>query len=103
MRAVGFVASWLFIAVFGSLFSGFVLTILWAWFIVPAFHVVQITIPQAIGISLVVGMLAPRASSSSDDKEKKKDPVDSLVTSFFVVLLAPLIALGVGAIVHAFV
>jgi hypothetical protein len=103
LKVIGVLTTSLVIIVCGAFFSGLVLSILWGWFIVPVFHVIPITIPQAIGISLVVGMIVQQ-SSSGKDKEKKDDGIGlALFTAFCVATIAPLFTLGIGAIVHAFV
>lgn len=34
--------------------GGWVISVLWGWFVVPTFHVAAITVPQAIGVDLIV-------------------------------------------------
>ena len=87
--------------VFSALFSAFVLTVLWGWFIGPTFHVGQISIPMAIGLSVAIGMFTNRSTSSEKSNEKRH--WELLLESFLVALLSPLVALIFGAIAHAFV
>lgn len=55
---------------FGAMVGGWVLSIVWTWFVIPLFPMAPIlTIPQAIGFSLVTGMLAGN-NSDSDNKER---------------------------------
>lgn len=82
--------------VVASVWSGFVLSILWGWFIVPAFHLPQISIPLAIGISLVVGMLTYQVSAQEPDKTYRKRSVT-------VAIVYPLLLLIFAAIVRAFI
>lgn len=104
MRTVGIITTALFVIVFSAIFDGFVLSVLWGWFIVPAFHVSQLTLPLAIGVSMVVAMLTNRTAGNSREQEKdKKDIGETLLSSFFIALLVPLITLGISAIVHLFV
>jgi hypothetical protein len=79
---------------------GYVLSILWGWFILPAFHTPQISIPLAIGISIVVRMFTYTNSSDQSDKSSKFSEKFALAIaiSFFL----PLYALVFGAIVHSF-
>lgn len=37
--------------------GGYVLTVLWAWFVVPTFALPQITLAAAIGLAIVVGYM----------------------------------------------
>jgi hypothetical protein len=104
LKVIGILASLLFVIVWGTLMGGLVLSVLWGWFVVPALHASAITIPQAIGLSLVVGMLT-RGLVRDDKSEKNKDTSigESLFTAFCIATIPPLFALGIGAIVHVFV
>ena len=105
LKVIGILTSLLAVIVCGAFFSGLVLSVLWGWFIVPALHANPITIPQAIGISLVVGMVVYQPSSSKDKNKGKEDESigATLFTAFCVATIAPLFTLAIGAIVHAFV
>lgn len=41
-----------------AVWYGFVLSIMWGWFVVPTFHVAPLRIPFAIGIGYIVQFLA---------------------------------------------
>ena len=86
----------------GSIVNGYVLKILWGLFIVPVFHLPTLTIAQAIGISIVVGMFTRRSSSSKKDGSNENDK-KKILTAFAEVFLMPFLALGIGWIVHQFV
>lgn len=74
---------------------GFVLVKLWSWFVAPTFHVPNLNIPVALGISLVVGMLTHQFV-------KTKEKVEYETADFLGAVLRPLLYLGIGAIYHAF-
>lgn len=76
---------------------GYVLTILWGWFIVPTFGIKAITIPQAIGLSLIVSFLTYQASKSvfADEEEPKKS-ILQVILSFII----PATCLLIGWIVN---
>ena len=101
MRVVGWIVTVVIGIVLSSAWMGYVLSILWAWFISPIFHIAPITIPLAIGLSLVVRMLTNPGYEEPDEKQKngKQQPIKFYVHAF----LYPLFALLMGAIVHAFV
>lgn len=50
-----------------SIWEGFVLTKLWAWFVVPTFGLPVLTIPIAIGLALLVGLLAHQMRNDSGE------------------------------------
>jgi hypothetical protein len=70
--------------------SGLVLSLLWAWFFVPAFGAPHLTIVQAIGAALVVRWLC------RDDKESNSDKPLKDVARLF---LEPTLVLLVGWVV----
>jgi hypothetical protein len=82
-----------------NIWSGFVLTKLWAWFIVPTFALVPLTLAPAIGVALVVSYLThqSRPSTKSD-----KDAAEQFIESVVLGLLYPAIVLFVGWIVSFF-
>jgi hypothetical protein len=53
--------------VLASTYHGFVLTKLWAWFVVPTFALPYLSLPAAIGISVIVGFLSHSGSLKTDD------------------------------------
>jgi len=77
--------------------TGFVLSQLWAWFIVPVFHVSELTVAQAIGVALVAGFVTHKPDLSEGDEARKftklatdavLHPVLFLIIAFVVRLLA---------------
>lgn len=54
---------------FASVFNGYVLSVLWRWFIVPVFHLPVLSIVQAIGISMVVTMFTYQAPEDVKGRE----------------------------------
>lgn len=105
MRIVGIVALWILLLPLSSIWYGFVLSIMWGWFVVPAFHVAGLSIVLAIGVSMAVRMITstPSPSGYKENEEKKKSAGLRLYESAMYSLLYPLFALAFGAIVHAFV
>lgn len=73
---------------------GFVLTVLWAWFVTEPFGVHQISIPEGLGIALIVGMLIYGSNDSATDRDHME--------SFISAAVAPIIMLAFGWIFHQF-
>lgn len=48
------------------IYVAYVLTYLWQWFIVPIFFVPQLTVPQAFGLTLFVGLFNYSRARSSE-------------------------------------
>jgi len=90
---LGFIA----LVVLSSIWSGFVLSIVWEWFMVPAFHLPQLSVALAIGISLTIRMVVAQYYEDSKDADKE---VTKAISSAIVY---PLIVLIFGYVVHQFV
>ncbi|MCU4119322.1 hypothetical protein [Variovorax sp. N23] len=73
---------------------GYVLSILWGWFMVPAFGLPGLTVPLAIGLALVIGFLTERSA-------KKKEDFDWGI-AIAQLIFSPAIALLIGWIVTRF-
>ncbi len=92
---------WLLVVLIGGpVWSGYVLSIMWGWFVVPIFHLPQLQIAVAIGLSIIVRMLTYDPQESD---KKKSDTEDAIVSSFCWSFLYPLLTLGVSYVVHLFV
>jgi hypothetical protein len=84
-----------------AIWSGYVLSVIWGWFVVPAFHMPYITIPVAIGLCMITRMLT--VTTPEQKKElSSKEAMDALIYSFAFDFLFPLFVLGVGYIAHLF-
>jgi hypothetical protein len=94
----GFVGLMALIAL-SSVWRGYVLTVLWAWFVVPTFGLPALALAPAIGLSLVVSFLTHQLTSKEDDK---RDFSDRMARAIGVVLLMPLFVLGIGWVVRQF-
>lgn len=82
----------------GLCWSGWVFATLWGWFIFPVIPVKQITVPEAIGITLIVSLLIGKRSV-----DKKSDLTWDLIKDRMIEwAMRPLLALSCGSIVHYF-
>lgn len=91
LTLVGAVAFVPLVSSLSALVSGYVVSTLWGWFIVPVFGIKALSIPQAIGLSLVTGYLTHQTM-----------PEDTASTAAKItnVILYPMFALGIGYVVH---
>lgn len=60
------------IIVYGMAVSGMVLAWMWFWFMVPIFHLPVLSIPQAIGISMVVSFVTKNFEIDETPPDAKK-------------------------------
>jgi hypothetical protein len=96
MEAIAVVFLFLGITIPLVLLRGWVLSVLWGWFVVTIFHLPPLGIAQAIGISIVITTFFTTTAPNTD---KKRDWWEPLIEGF----IAPLMGLGMGFIVKQFV
>ena len=82
-----------------SLFQGYVVSVLWGWFIVPVFGVPALSIVPAIGIALVVTYLTHQIQDNEAGKHGVgKQVLDGTVRA----VVKSTVALVLGWSVHLF-
>lgn len=72
------------------IWHGYVASVVWRWFMVPIFHMQELSVAQCIAISIVVWMFIPHPKiETEDDGEKSggKKLAISYSTGFFLPLL----------------
>ena len=85
------------ISIVGAIAQGWALSTLWSWFVADFLGLPLLTIPQAIGIALLVGMFfIPNL------EEKDKDVVDLFLKLISKAIFYPLIVVGLGWLVLQF-
>lgn len=84
----------------GVIWSGYVLSILLAWFLVPALGAPALGVAQAMGVTLTARMVAGHASGK-DDSEKKTTA--EKLTGLANIFVKPLVILCVGWVVKQWV
>lgn len=78
--------------------DGFVLSCLWAWFVVPYFGVKTLSVPLAVGLMLVVRKIWSRYEPRSPDTRTKSEKWASALT----LIVNPLWALLIGWVARIF-
>lgn len=99
MKSFGYFMAMVLILVLGMLWAGYVLSILWAWFMVPAFGLPAISIPLALGIALIVSYLTREITTDRTDKPY----AEMLAFKAVIATLKPFFALITGWIIRLFV
>ena len=75
--------------------SAYVLTILWGWFIVPQFGLEPLTIRFAIGLSLIITYLTYKYDHYEDDRSAQ----ERFYSQLGLAIIKPLFALFFGWII----
>lgn len=92
---VGYIA----IRTLAVMWDGYVLTVLWGWFIVPTFGAPPLKIPAAIGLSIIVAFTAHQYT---DCVQPERTFGERLARATTYSALVPACMLLVGWIVKAF-
>ena len=79
-----------------TLLRAFVLIQLWSWFVIPMFGLPILTIPFALGLSLIVGMFHPSLNPDTTDNNKNK----TIIANAF---LNPIFVLLIGWVIKTFI
>lgn len=99
MKVIGYITTFLVTIVLSALWSGYVLSVLWRWFVVPPFGAPALSVGYAIGIASVVGYLTQPYKSNADDKTRSA----LLAEGVAVAAIKPAFALLFGWVVTLFI
>jgi len=100
MKVLGWITFLLISVVLSNILSGYVLSILWGWFITPTFGLPLLSIPIAIGLSLVIRYLT---QDYNNTKNKDESFAYSLCKALIYSTIKPLFALLMGWVVKLFI
>lgn len=89
------IAGFLATCVISMIWRGYVLSILWGWFIVPTFGLPHLAITVALGISLMITLITVVSPTKKDGTTFG----DSVLNAF----MGPMMALALGFIVTLFI
>lgn len=82
-----------------TLLRGYVLSVLWGWFVVEIFHAPTLSLPGALGISTLITLLTYQYNNHKPPEEEKNSTGVSLLIPFIMNGLALLS----GWIYHQFI
>jgi len=66
LKILGVIAGLSVLILLEMLLTGWVISVLWVWFIVATFNIAALTVPQSIGIALLVGYLTKEYNTSKN-------------------------------------
>lgn len=89
---VGYSALWVATLIGGVIWHGYVLSVLWGWFIVTIFGMAPLSIPQAMGIACIAGFMKSNRRFVKDERSRS----EKMLELMFVAFLAPIVSLGFG-------
>lgn len=89
-------------AIVAIILKGWVIVMMWDWFVVPAFGSEPLTIPYAVGLIFLIGYLV-KDVGADEVEEKAKWPAARQIKSIKWSFSAPLLVVSIGWIIHLFV
>ena len=101
MAALGWIVFWFGYIIAISIVRGAVLVLLWDWFIVPKFGLPHLGIIDALGISMLVGLLTYQYDARAlrdTDKSTKEVYFEGSTTALFLYGFTVLFALVLHAL-----
>jgi putative Mn2+ efflux pump MntP len=99
MSAFGGFVGVLALLTLSSMWRGYVLTVLWGWFVVPTFGLSALALAPAIGLAMVVSFLTHQSDAT---KEQEGDFSTRMARAAGYALVMPALVLGIGWVVHQF-
>lgn len=84
--------------IFGAVWGGFVLSILWGWFVAVPFGVIVLTVPMAIGLHLTVSFM----TQSITTQQAGQTYTDFVAGQLSEIFFRPLVSLAIGWVVTFF-
>lgn len=83
-----------------AMWKGYVISVLWGWFVVPAFGLPPLSVPLAIGVALIVTLMTHQNPARQGAGGGKKD---DLAHAMWFAALLPLFGLGIGWVAKQFI
>jgi len=87
------------IAFLATIFDGFVLSVLWNWFVIPTFTLPILHVWPAVGIMLITSMFKTRIAKDEVTKDGKSH-IEKAIENLLTVFVYPLFALALGTLAH---
>lgn len=83
-----------------TILRGYVLSIMWGWFMVPTLGLPKLSIVQAIGIAAVISFLTYQDNSGTVKKQRSAS--EAFTEALVIAACYPLVVLLFGWVVHLY-
>lgn len=100
MKFIGWICTFVVFDFLSSIYSGYVLSVMWDWFIVSHFGLKALPIPFAIGLALIISFTKKQ---DSEDKSDTNELGEILLKGIVKSLAKPSMFLFFGWIVTLFI
>lgn len=103
MKNIMFVVATLVIAVLFTIYTAYVLSVLWGWFILPVFGISSPSIALIMGILLLIGIVRYDITKHTNTDKQDGNPLAKLLSNTIAVgFLVPSVSLLMGKIYTLF-
>jgi uncharacterized membrane protein len=99
MKIIGYAVTTVVFILISSIWSGYVLSKLWSWFVVTTFSLPEIGVATAIGLALTIGYLT-KGEEKADAEGKEFGEL--LLEAIIKALMKPTFTLGIGWVITVF-
>ncbi len=103
LGCIGIIILFVFMMGYSIVVGGYVISILWAWFITPIFAIPVPAIIACSGLAVFTSYITGVASNSAVAAAKRKDEGSDSSYMVIVGLIHPWMVLGLGWLIHQFV
>lgn len=98
----GWVVAFLGAGMVSVFVDGWALSTIWNWFIPPIFHLVNLSLMQAVGVAMVFSLFTRTNKLHNTDDSKKASSWEKLLEAFMVPVLTALLNVGIAWVVLQF-
>ena len=92
---VGWIVSYVVLAVLGVYMDGWALSTIWNWFIPPIFGLVSLTLMQSVGVAMVFSLFT-RTNFLKNADTRKQTSLEKFVETAIVAVFTPLFSVAIA-------
>lgn len=89
------------VLILGAIVNGWVLSLMWGWFVVPKFGLPDLAISEAIFVAMLISFLTYQYQATPSQK-RHSNPYQPLITAYFIAIFRPLLSLLFAYVVLQF-
>lgn len=100
LGCIGVAAVGVLLVVVSAILNGFVISVMWTWFVVPVFRLPALSVVQSIGLAMIVSVFIKDSIASG--KNNGDSASDIAVKVIVRVVVSPLLTLFIAWVVTLF-
>ena len=86
---LGWIVAWVSTTLISVTMDGWALSTIWNWFIPPIFHLVSLTMMQAVGLAMVFSLFTRTNKIDTKKNTEKKSSLEIWIETTVVAILTP--------------